>query len=422
MLNRNCNKKIQEKLEELIEKARVENGQAVYLNIYHLSSVNYIIQLFGFGFFHTTIEVNEIEYSFTPTDDENSGIVYNKLGEGKKDIWLKEKIYLGNTIYDDDEIKQLLFLNIPYWLGKSYEPFMKNGNHFTKFLAGILLRIEPVANYPLYVNRFIEYGIFLNSFYSPLKRINQGNKKINEEQNSSGSNDIFEEESLNIRDSNSILNNDDNQNNQNNNNNVMLDVCFNKKNFKINNRNIINDEFFKKVIEKNIFLKRINYTNSNNFMKKLFTADNLLITEKRLSQSLNIYQTLLKDIDKENDIHNEFEKYFSIDYTKYQIDENSKYIKDKNLILKLKLLHSLYYIFFLSEVLNQEEIIAHSILKLNKYDYYSKFYLAIIYLKKGNIEECYKVVEKGMNECQDFEFKSDFSKFKLFLEEFHNCK
>ena len=105
MLNRNCNKKIQEKLEELIEKARVENGQAVYLNIYHLSSVNYIIQLFGFGFFHTTIEVNEIEYSFNLTDDENTRKFDNKLGKRKKDIWLKEKIYLGNTIYDDDEIK-----------------------------------------------------------------------------------------------------------------------------------------------------------------------------------------------------------------------------------------------------------------------------------------------------------------------------
>ena len=123
MINRNSNKKIQESLDELIEKARIENGQAVYLNIYHKSYVNYIIQLLGFGFFQTTIEVNKIEYSFTPTDDDNSGIVFNNLGEGKKDIWLKEKIYLGNTIYDDDEIKQLLFLNIPYWLGKKFKSF-----------------------------------------------------------------------------------------------------------------------------------------------------------------------------------------------------------------------------------------------------------------------------------------------------------
>ena len=51
MINRNCNQKNQESLDELIEKARVENGQAVYLNNYHLSSINYIIQLLGFGFF-----------------------------------------------------------------------------------------------------------------------------------------------------------------------------------------------------------------------------------------------------------------------------------------------------------------------------------------------------------------------------------
>ena len=40
-------------LEEIIEKEKIEKGQPVYLNIYHLSSINYIIQLLGFGFFHT---------------------------------------------------------------------------------------------------------------------------------------------------------------------------------------------------------------------------------------------------------------------------------------------------------------------------------------------------------------------------------
>ena len=421
MINRKFNRKIQESFDELIEKARVENGQAVYLNIYHMSYANYIIQFFGIGFFHTTIQVNEFEYSFTPTDDNNSGIVFNKIGEGKKDIWLKEKIYLGNTIYDDDEIKQLLFLNIPYWLGKSYDPFMKNGNHFTKFLAGILLRIEPVANYPIYVNRIVEYGIFLNSFYSPIKRLNKENIKINDgdSQNESNLDNNYET----VDNNNENSSNFDYRNNVNQISDVKLEVISDINKSKIiEQKNEINDAFFKKVIEKNIFLKPIIYTDSNEFMKNLFKADNLLWTEKNFTKALNIYQYLLKEIDNQKNIYIDFEKNFSFENSYYLIDENSKYIKDKNLILKLKILHSIYYIFYMRELLYDEEIVAQSILKLNKNDYYSKFYLSIINLKQGKIDECYQNVKEGIDECESVEFKSYFIKFKLFLEEFHNVK
>ena len=384
MLNRNSNKKIQESLDELIEKARIENGQAVYLNIYHMSYANYIIQLLGFGFFQTTIEVNKIEYSFTPTDDDNSGIVFNNLGEGKKDIWLKEKIYLGNTIYDDDEIKQLLFLNIPYWLGKSYDPFLKNSNHFTKFLASILLRVDSIANYPLYVNRIIEYGIFLNGFYSPIKRLNQENKSKNEGNNSSNESEINQIKDINSNSPEDNSNTDFNKDDRNEINDITLDVENNLRSIPRNNQ--INDAFFKRGIEKNIFLRSIIYTGNNDFLRKLCKADELLITEKKFTQALNSYQYLLKEIDKDKNVYIEFNKFFSIENTQYPIDENSKHIDDNNLILKLKILHCIYYIFYVRELLYDEEIVAKTIQKLNNKDFYSFFYMSIV--KLMNVINC----------------------------------
>ena len=419
MLNRNSNKKIQESLDELIEKARIENGQAVYLNIYHKSYVNYIIQLLGFGFFQTTIEVNKIEYSFTPTDDDNSGIVFNNLGEGKKDIWLKEKIYLGNTIYDDDEIKQLLFLNIPYWLGKSYDPFLKNSNHFTKFLASILLRVDSIANYPLYVNRIIEYGIFLNGFYSPIKRLNQENKSKNEGNNSSNESEINQIKDINSNSPEDNSNTDFNKDDRNEINDITLDVENNLRSIPRNNQ--INDAFFKRGIEKNIFLNIIIYTGNNDFLRKLCKADELLITEKKFTQAFNSYQYLLKEIDKDKNVYIEFNKFFSIENTQYPIDENSKHIDDKNLILKLKILHCIYYIFYVRDFLYDEEIVAKTIQKLNNKDFYSFFYLSIVNLKQGKIDECYQMIKDGIEICNDIQFKEYFFKFKLFLETNHNC-
>ena len=158
-------------LEEIIEKTKIEKGQPVYLNIYHLSSINYIIQIIGLGFFHSSLEINNIEYSYSATDDEGVGIFKNRFIEESKNIILKEKIYLGNTIFNDEQINEILMLNVPYWLGKSYDPFLKNCNHFTNFFARLLLNEEDLLNYPTYINRFTDYGLYFNAFYTPIKRL-----------------------------------------------------------------------------------------------------------------------------------------------------------------------------------------------------------------------------------------------------------
>lgn len=74
-----------------IKKHEMKNGLPVYLNIYHLSRINYMLQVFGVGLFHTTLEVGNIEFSYGRTDDENSGIYYYSLDEDIPNLILKGK-------------------------------------------------------------------------------------------------------------------------------------------------------------------------------------------------------------------------------------------------------------------------------------------------------------------------------------------
>ena len=172
-----CRKKKSKKLqinletEKIISYVKKEYGLRVYLNIYHLTIFNYILQFFGFGFFHTSLEINDIEYSFKLGSGDQSGIFYNHFKDGIDKKRLKEKIYLGNTPYDINSVNEIFKLYIPFWLGRSYNLFEKNCNNFTKFFASLLLRTDNVINYPDYVNRITIFAQYFNMLYNPIKKI-----------------------------------------------------------------------------------------------------------------------------------------------------------------------------------------------------------------------------------------------------------
>ena len=172
-----CRKKKSKKLqinletEKIISYVKKEYGLRVYLNIYHLTIFNYILQFFGFGFFHTSLEINDIEYSFKLGSGDQSGIFYNHFKDGIDKKRLKEKIYLGNTPYDINSVNEIFKLYIPFWLGRSYNLFEKNCNNFTKFFASLLLRTDNVINYPDYVNRITIFARYFNMLYNPIKKL-----------------------------------------------------------------------------------------------------------------------------------------------------------------------------------------------------------------------------------------------------------
>ena len=107
--------KINLETEKLVSYVKKEYGLRVYLNIYHLTIFNYILQFFGFGFFHTSLEINDVEYSFKLGVGDQSGIFYNHFKDGIDRIRLKEKIYLGNTPYDINSVMK--FLNYIFLFG-----------------------------------------------------------------------------------------------------------------------------------------------------------------------------------------------------------------------------------------------------------------------------------------------------------------
>lgn len=82
---------------------------------------------------------------------------------------LKEKLYLGNTLYNIDEIRYLSYLISFAWKGLTYDPFTKNCNNFTKFFAESILKCN--VNYPIYINRFTHFRTIFTCLYEPFKAL-----------------------------------------------------------------------------------------------------------------------------------------------------------------------------------------------------------------------------------------------------------
>jgi hypothetical protein len=218
-------------LDKIIIDIKKESGLGVYLNIYHLTILNYFLQLLGFGFFHTSLEINDTEYSFKLCSGDESGIFFNRFKDGIDKKWLKEKIYLGKTSYDINSVNEIFKLHIPFWLGKSYDLFKKNCNHFTKFFACLLLRTEEVVNYPEYVNRITIFAQYFSGFYKPIKKLYfENNNSISSSINS----EIMNNEAPDNNGTNNENNNGNNKPNNNNENN-------NENNNSVNNDGLNND-------------------------------------------------------------------------------------------------------------------------------------------------------------------------------------
>ena len=155
--------------EEYISKKEFQKGTPVWLNIYHLTWLNYIFQLVGLGIYHSSIEIDSLEYSFGASEEDVAGFYINKFGVISKQLTLKEKIYMGNTIYSKNNIERLLALESPYWMGRTYDPFLKNCNNFTQHFLKLILFNN--IDYPAYVNRICKYAHVFSSFYPPIKRL-----------------------------------------------------------------------------------------------------------------------------------------------------------------------------------------------------------------------------------------------------------
>ena len=153
-------------MKKLMEERKPE---VVYLNIYNISSFNKVSEFLGFGFYHSSVEIYGHEFSYGGHDFDMSGIVCVEAGNSAG-LTLKEKLPVGVTFYNEDEIDEIVRKFGEYWLGKDYDPFSSNCNSFTeRFISHIVDKEEYY--YPAYVNRFTKLGSLLRMWFKPLQAL-----------------------------------------------------------------------------------------------------------------------------------------------------------------------------------------------------------------------------------------------------------
>ena len=104
------------------------------MNIYNVTSLNKGLECVGFGLYHTSVGICDGEISYGGHDKPVSGIVVVEEGNCAG-LVLKEKLVVGLTYYNSDEIDEIVDYLGQFWHGCDYDPFAKNCNDFTERLT-----------------------------------------------------------------------------------------------------------------------------------------------------------------------------------------------------------------------------------------------------------------------------------------------
>ena len=103
----------------------------MYLNIYNVTGLNKLLELVGFGLYHTSVGLYDLEFSYGGHELAQPGTVVVDKGN-TAGLELKESIPVGVTYYSSDEINDIVDYFGEYWHGIDYDPFSKNCNNFTE--------------------------------------------------------------------------------------------------------------------------------------------------------------------------------------------------------------------------------------------------------------------------------------------------
>ncbi|KAK4781254.1 hypothetical protein SAY87_017360 [Trapa incisa] len=130
-----------------------ENGVEVMLNVYDLTDTNNYTYWFGFGIFHSGIEVHGKEYGFGAHEYPASGVfeVEPKSCPGFK---YRCSILLGRINLSPTEFQTIIEDMASEFHGDTYHLITKNCNHFTDYLS----RRLTGKGIPGWVNRLAGIG------------------------------------------------------------------------------------------------------------------------------------------------------------------------------------------------------------------------------------------------------------------------
>ncbi|KAL3532374.1 hypothetical protein ACH5RR_005895 [Cinchona calisaya] len=127
----------------------------VMLNVYDLTPINHYTVWFGFGIFHSGIEVHGMEYGFGAHDFPISG-VFEVEPKNCPGFVYRCSVPLGRINMPPDEFRTFIESVASEYHGDTYHLISKNCNHFTDDMA----RRLTGKGIPGWVNRLAHLGAF----------------------------------------------------------------------------------------------------------------------------------------------------------------------------------------------------------------------------------------------------------------------
>ncbi|KAJ7944707.1 DeSI-like protein [Quillaja saponaria] len=140
------------------EESIGQNSRAMlYLNVYDLTTVNNYLYYFGFGIFHSGIEVHGVEYGFGAHEYPTSG-VFEVEPRSCPGFIFRRSVFLGSTDMSRSEFRSFMEHLSAKYHGDTYHLVSKNCNHFTDEVCQRLTG-KPI---PGWVNRVARVGSYCN--------------------------------------------------------------------------------------------------------------------------------------------------------------------------------------------------------------------------------------------------------------------
>ena len=142
--------------------SRVQTKTDVVLNVYDTSPNNSWTYYFGWGRYHSGIEIHGIEFIYRLQDGIQS--IKSKTAGIKGKTPLRASIKLGETGENRQKIQDIMADLDDIFTPETYDPINQNSNHFTDRVAGLVCH----TTIPHWVNLVADLTAFC-TFYPKLK-------------------------------------------------------------------------------------------------------------------------------------------------------------------------------------------------------------------------------------------------------------
>lgn len=146
-------------------RSRTGLATKVLLNVYDLHPHNESLHGFGFGIYHSGVEISGREYSFA----NGAGIfeIAPKTAPGAK---FREQVEIGHFEGGKDELNRALDFLRDEFGPDDYDGFRRNCNHFSNALCWRLLQ----KKIPPHINRAAELLVCFCGCFLPRPRLKEG--------------------------------------------------------------------------------------------------------------------------------------------------------------------------------------------------------------------------------------------------------